>query len=98
LAYDTLVDERDRLRAQNDNLLEHLKRMDRVEHGVSELPVERKAPLEPMPQMLRDYIQSFASPSIQKEMRDQSFKRHARGEPWASILADVLPAEERSDA
>jgi iron-sulfur cluster repair protein YtfE (RIC family) len=95
LAYEILRDERDRLREQNDGLMEHLKRVDRVEHGMTELPREPKRVLEPMPQELVEFINEHASPHIRREMRNQAFKRyHSKGESWAQIMRDVMPRKD----
>ena len=49
LAYETVVSERDRLRAQNDELVDHFKRVDRVANGMTERKIEpRKAIVWPL--------------------------------------------------
>lgn len=94
-AYDTVCDERDRLQAQNDKLLDHVSRMDRLEHGVGETAKQPRADLLPMPVELREHIEGWDNPSVRKNMRDTTLRRHAGGEPWGSIMDDVIPEEER---
>jgi len=94
-AYDLLMDERDRLREQVDKLLDHIKRTDRVEHGMGEVPRPQKPPLEPMPDILADYFAGFADRNIARDSRNAALRRHNRGEAWASIVVDLM---EESDA
>jgi hypothetical protein len=88
-----LTEELDRLADQNAQLLEHLKRMDRVEHGLGETQRQPKQP-DPMPRDLMDYIRGHASRSMQKMMFDQAYRRNVRGESWGDIKADVMPKED----
>lgn len=90
MAYDSVVSERDRLREKNDQLIEHLTRMDRVEHGTPEVPRAPKSRPEPMPKKLLEYINSFASPSIRAETRNQALKQHRQGKSWADIMQEVM--------
>jgi hypothetical protein len=92
-----LTEELDRLADQNAQLIEHLKRMDRVEHGLGETPRQLKQP-EPMPRALVDHIRAYAGRSTQKMMRDQAYRRHARGESWESIMREALPEDEDATA
>ena len=87
------LDERDRLREQNDRLLEHLARMDRVEHGVSEQPRPAKPALEPMPDDLKRYIDGYANSSQRGELRKQANKRYRDGTPWSVIRREVMQSE-----
>jgi hypothetical protein len=94
VAQEALEGELKRLAAQNAELVEHVTRMDRVEHGLGET-ARKPREMQPMPGPLLDYIRGFASRSTQKQMRDEAFRRHARGEPWEIIVADVIPKEDR---
>jgi len=94
LAYDTALDERDRLREKNDELTGHLTRMDRIDRGLGENPKPPRAPIEPMPKDLLEYCNSYASRSLAKNMRDVAYRRHARGESWQDIMLDVMREEE----
>lgn len=89
LAYDAVCSERDRLRLQLDSLLDHVKRTDRLEHGVSEVPRPPRPPLEPMPHSLREKLDGWSNASIRREERNQCFRRHAQGVSWAQIEQEV---------
>ena len=89
-AYDVLLDERDRLRAVNDQLTEHLTRMHRVEHGVAETPRAPKAKVEEMPKSLDDYFNGLGNPSMAKQLRREATSLHRAGEPWTSIQGRIL--------
>jgi len=93
-AYDVVLDERDRLRAQNDRLTDHLTRVQRREAGMTETPRAPRPALEPMPRELHDYIKGIAGGSLQKEIRDRCYRRHAKGEPWQSIVQEITQPEE----
>ena len=98
LAYDTVRGESDRLREQNAQLLAHITRMDRVEHGLGETPRPERLALQPMPGELKAYIASFATPAIQKTMRDQAYRRHAKGQSWETIAQDVMREDSEEEA
>lgn len=91
--FEVVVAERDRIIKQNDELLEHLKRMDRVDHGVGEVPRKPRPELEPMPKELREYLDGFADPNLRREQKNTAYRQHARGTPWDDIIADVIPKE-----
>lgn len=94
LAYDTACSERDRLRLQVDTLLVHVQKMDRVEHGLREVPHASRLPPVPMPQTVHDYIHGFANPSIRKVMLTQCYRRHAQGTSWETIEQDLKTQNE----
>jgi len=94
-AYDVLVDERDRLRTQNDMLLDHVKRIDRTEHGLGELPRPQRPVVDPMPTELRKHIEGFADPRVRKTIRDQCYRRHASGVKWSVITKYVMSNDEQ---
>jgi len=82
------------LRAENARLVEQLTRIGRHQAGLSELPRVPRPALEPMPRDLLKHFNSFDSASIRKAQRDVALRRHAAGEPWATIMADAMPPEE----
>lgn len=84
-----VTDERDRLRAQVDRLLDHLTRMDRVEHGLHELAQQPAKPREPMPEELRALIDAFGSHQNRQQLKDAAFRLHAKGQSWESITAKI---------
>jgi hypothetical protein len=93
LAYETVADERDRLREKNDELMAHIVRMDRLEHGVGEVPRGPKKPREPMPRRLMRHLKSFDNSAMAHELIEQCVGRHRTGESWESIESDMLPKE-----
>jgi hypothetical protein len=94
-AFDMVVEERDRLRVMNDQLMDHVKRINRVEHGLGELPRAKREPIETMPKQLRDYIDGFASAPLRVELRDLAFQRRIDGESWEEIIATLMQGESR---
>lgn len=98
LAYEAVLSERDRLREQVDDLLEHLQRVDRVEHGMSELPRQPRPEIEPIPGKLDAYIEGFeAPPQVKAEMRREARRRRAKGQSWDGIAKQVIATEETSE-
>ncbi len=89
-AYDVVIDERDRLRAVNDQLMEHLTRMHRVEHGVAETPRAPKAKAEEMPKSLVDYFDGLGNASMAKQLKRETENLHKGGESWNSIGSRIL--------
>jgi len=95
LAFEQVASERDRLRVQNDQLLDHLRRVDRAEHGMSEVPREPRQPQEPMPKSLRAYFNGFADQRMAKMMRDAAYAQHIKqGVPWPDIEREALAEKE----
>lgn len=93
LAIETLGD----LKESNRQWADHARRIERREHGMSELAREPRTPaqLETMPQELREYIASFRdSPGIRKSMKAVAFQRHSAGESWDEIIEAVIVPEE----
>lgn len=89
------ADEIAHLRSQVDRLTDHLTRIQRREAGMTETPRAPRPALEPMPRELHEYIAGIANGSLQKEIRDRCYRRHAKGEPWASIVQEIVqPTEE----
>lgn len=89
-----LENERDRLREQNDKLVDHIVRVDRIEHGAPELPRQTRPANEPMPYELLEYINSCGDERMQKMQRDEAFRRHFKlGQPWQQVMDEVMPKE-----
>ena len=89
-AYDLLLDERDRLRAKNDNWEDHMRRVERKDRGMTELPTERRKPVEPMPPELERVIEKFSSETIRQSLRNQArIARVREGKPWSRIQAEL---------
>ena len=91
LAYDTVAAERDRLRDQNDKLIDHITRIDRASQGLTETPRQPKPQQEPMPAELREYIMSFPNKGYQSMMWKAAWDRRLKHhESWDEITKDVL--------
>ena len=83
-AFDEVSRQRDRLEAQNDKLVEQIVRMGRVEHGMTELPAEKRAP-DPVPDAIRNLIAGFQSSQTQANMIAQVERLHRKGDSWEKI-------------
>ncbi len=83
------------LRQRIEELEDKRERRERVSAGLPEAPRTERAPMEPMPMQLERYIGGFASASIKRQMRSTAYKRHAKGEPWSAIEADITADEEK---
>jgi hypothetical protein len=82
---------------QNTQLLQHTMRMGRVEKGLHEVPRELRPPMEPMPLELMAYIKSFAFPQFRRMQYQEAYKKHARGESWASIMQSVMKTKQTQE-
>src|SRR3972149_5875385 len=87
-AYDLLVDERDRLRARNDELTDHLVRLARTTNGLRELKVEQSKP-DPMPQEVQDMVMAWGSGATRSDVLGRIWKMHR--EHTAGGMAPVPP-------
>jgi len=86
-AFNLLVDERDRLVTQNADLLNHVRRIDRVEHGLTEEERKKREVLDDMPYEMKRYISKYRSPT--REYQEKlAWDRRKKGEPWADIWAE----------
>ena len=92
-AFDLVLDERDRLRAEVDELMAHVKRMDRVEHGLLELPYERPAPPEGMPTELQEYVDGWQDRNIRREVVRSIVQARQDGKEWDQIIREVTDPE-----
>ena len=89
-AYDLLLDERDRLRAKNDSWEDHMRRVERKDRGMTELPTIRREPVEAMPPDLERVIDKFSSETIRQSLRNQArIARVREGKPWSRIQAEL---------
>lgn len=88
LAYELLLDERDRLRTQNDELIDHRRRLERTSAGMRERPSDQKRPRDrsdTVPQVLRDLIAGYASPATRAVIYDEVRGAFAEGQDWDEI-------------
>jgi hypothetical protein len=91
---DELREHHDALQQKYDRLVDHIMRLDRISAGLPEVPRPERPPTEPIPPKLLEYCNSFANPSIRKELRDTVLRRHHRGETWAAIQYDIMSQEQ----
>lgn len=87
--YESACAERDRLRTQNDDLLNHRVRVDRAENGMSELPRDYRKPLDPPPKSIAEYIKKFAFKATRQAMWAEANKRRKAGQSWEEIEAQI---------
>lgn len=89
-AYDLLLNERDRLRVKNDTWEDHVKRVERKDRGMTELPTKKKEPMEPIPSDLAYVIDKFASETTRQSLRNQArIARTREGKAWSEIKAQL---------
>ncbi len=89
-AYELLLDERDRLRAKNDGWEDHIRRVERKDRGMTELPAKRKETVDPMPPELERIINKFSSETIRQSLRNQArIARVREGKPWSRIRSEL---------
>ena len=89
-AYDLVIEERDRLRAQNDEWLDHARRVSRREKGMTELPPQPRKPQEPIPSSLNYIIDKFGSEQVRQNLRNNARIAHHRGgKAWSEIVAEL---------
>ncbi|MCK5316311.1 MAG: hypothetical protein KAJ55_00275 [Anaerolineales bacterium] len=92
-AYELVLDERDRLRVQNDAYFEHLKRMDRLEHGVAELSPEKRKPAEPvMPEILM-WISQHETQAVRDRLTRECNQAYKELGEWPLVWARIKEAE-----
>jgi len=86
LAFDAVVDERDRLREKNDQLIEHITRIARTEHGLTEVPRPPRPSHEPMPDKVKAYIDQWEGDRFRQELSRSAYRMHIKeGRSWAEI-------------
>ena len=71
LAYELLLDERDRLREREAELVDHLTRVRRKEAGMPELPREPAPKRVKMPTDIRDHILGFESSATRAQLQQE---------------------------
>ena len=89
-AYDLLINERDRMREQVDDLQDHVQRITRRQEGMTESPREAKRPIEAIPPELEAIIMRFGSEQTRTDMRNQArISRHRDARAWSEITAEL---------
>jgi len=87
-AFEVLRAERDRLVEQVDKLIDHTRRIDRVQNGLTEEERQKRKEIGPMPKDMREYFKKF-----DRTTRDHQCawakKRVQAGETWDEVWADI---------
>lgn len=83
-AYDEVLRQRDRLEAREDQLLDQIVRMSRVDRGMAEVAPVRKEP-DPFPEGVIDIINGFESPATRATLVAQCRQQRAQGVKWEEI-------------
>lgn len=96
LAYDAintarlhLLDERVWLREQLAQALDHNRRLERKEAGLTEKPREPKEP-DPVPEKIRKIIGAFGSSLVQEDQLTRCKRARADGASWEEIEGFLL--------
>jgi hypothetical protein len=93
-AYDEVVRQRDRLEEQNDRLVDHAMRMDRIEHGTSEVAPSGE-PKEPMSDEVIAEIRRWKGKGTQYDMTMEAKRLYALpGATHESVLAALRQNED----
>ena len=89
-AYDLLLAECDRSRSMVDDLLEHVTRMDRTEHGLLELPYTKPDPPEPLPEALQDYVDGWQDCTVRRQVVRSILLARQDGKSWDAIIDECV--------
>lgn len=81
------------LRERNEHLTDQIQRIQRFQSGMTETPREPRPQLEPMPLELERHIEQFDNSSLKRDMKQRCYRRHARGEPWSTIMKSMMTEE-----
>lgn len=79
------VAEVDKLRDEVASLIDHRRRMERVEHGVAEVPRAPKRPIEGISRLAYEHAMSWDSKVVQDAIIARLEARHRKGESWEEI-------------
>jgi len=87
LAFDQVVDERDRLRTRVDKLTDDLTRVGRAKQGLRETPkpVKKREKPEPMPPGIVDLISGFSMQAVRTNLERECRAMRMDGTPWSEI-------------
>lgn len=94
LAFELVADERDRLRLQNDQLIDATQRLSRRQLGMPETPKPGTPmpPKEPptIPAEIEEIISMFESEGVRVTLRQQCQARVIRGSTWEQLRTELL--------
>ena len=97
-AYDLLIDERDRLRENNDQFQDLFTRVARKQEGLPEVPRKPKVvDTEPMPVEVREYLEAFGSTEMRNNLEEDISASRSQGTPWSEIMRMILASEDKED-
>lgn len=88
-AYDAVASERDYLREQLAQALDHNRRIERVEAGRPEVPVQHKQPREPMPDDVKQAIGGWEGDSTRMRLEAEAYRRAERDGGWDGVRTDL---------
>jgi len=86
---EAVVEERDRLRAQVDKLLDHMTRVDRTEKGLPELPAQPRRPAPQLTPRIRQLIARYGSAAIQDNLLRQAERALRKGKSAQEIEREL---------
>lgn len=82
--------ERDYLRGKVDALTDSIVRMQRKEHGMTEVPRPAKPEQEPIPMEAITYLQGWSNPASRRMELQGMLKKRADGKSWEQILREAM--------
>jgi len=86
LAYEMALERLTRAEERIDSLLEHTRRMDRIDRGAAELAPVPKPRREPMPGWFREkYVDCWEAHETKTRREEQVVALHKRGLTWEKI-------------
>ena len=65
--------------------MDHLRRIERREAGLPEVPREPRKKREPIPEGIRKLIQPFESPQVRRGLEEECQEMYDGGAPWSEI-------------
>lgn len=89
----SLLSERDYLRAQLAAALDHNRRIERVEAGRPELPVQIRQPREPMPVDIAEAIGAWESQETRDKLEADAYRSYEKHGTWDRARGALSAAE-----
>ena len=83
-----LLSERDYLRSQLRDALEHARRLDRIDRKVSETPITHRQPMEPIPDDIVEMLKGWPD-DTRTTLEAQAKIRRARDGHWDGVRAEM---------
>ncbi len=87
-AFNLVVDERNRLRDQVDELTNHFRRIDRIQNGLPEVERKERKELGEMPFELQMAFKGYR-PTIRKLQEQWAWNQRKSGRSWELIVAEI---------